>query len=262
MRTEDVTPLYRRVVFTSDSFDEGFPIRHFAVSDHVKLFFPHPQTGVLVFPQITENGWEYPDGAGDPFFRDYTVRDYDADARELAIDFVLHDHGVAGRWAGRARPGDEIGQLGPRGHVVFPSDYPRYLAAGDATALPAIARLLEEAPEGSRVTAVIEVESAAEQQRLDVAPGVDADIVWVRRDEAVIADGHLSALETAVRDVAIAPGERLFVFVAGEAGMLKPIRRYLRRELGLTKEQVDVDGYWKRGVANLDHHADADDADD
>lgn len=36
---------------------------------------------------------------------------------------------------------------------------------------------------------------------------------------------------------------------------MKPIRRYLRRELGLPKQQVDVDGYWKKGTANLDHHS-------
>ena len=41
---------------------------------------------------------------------------------------------------------------------------------------------------------------------------------------------------------------------AGEANALKPIRRYLRRELGLSKDQVEVDGYWKKGDANLDHH--------
>ena len=27
------------------------------------------------------------------------------------------------------------------------------------------------------------------------------------------------------------------------------------RHLGLGKEQAKVDGYWKRGVAGLDHHA-------
>lgn len=255
-RTERITPRYRRIVFVGADLGADFPVRRFAPTDHVKLFFPHPRTGELALPTITERGWELPQGAGDPIFRDYTVRSFDAAARELAIDFVLHDHGVAGRWAGSAGPGDEIGQLGPRGNVLFPEDYPRYLAAGDETALPAIARFVEEAPRGSRVTAVIEVADPGEEQTLRAADGVELDLRWVHRDRARIGEGHLSALETAVRAAGLAPEERVFAFVAGEANALKPIRRFLRRELGYGKEQVDVDGYWKRGVVNLDHHAD------
>lgn len=51
------------------------------------------------------------------------------------------------------------------------------------------------------------------------------------------------------------PGAGTFFFLAGEATSLIPLRRYLRRELGLPKEQVEVHGYWKRGVVALDHHA-------
>ena len=55
--------------------------------------------------------------------------------------------------------------------------------------------------------------------------------------------------------------EGTLVFLAGEAGSLIPLRRYLRRELGLPKEQVDAHGYWKKGEANLDHHAPLDPSD-
>jgi NADPH-dependent ferric siderophore reductase len=49
--------------------------------------------------------------------------------------------------------------------------------------------------------------------------------------------------------------------MAGEATMLAPLRRYLRRELGLPAEQVSASGYWKRGIVNLDHHAPLDPSD-
>lgn len=42
--------------------------------------------------------------------------------------------------------------------------------------------------------------------------------------------------------------------IAGETNALRPIRRYFRHELGLAKKQLVVDGYWKRGVADFDHH--------
>ncbi|AXK46056.1 siderophore-interacting protein [Brachybacterium saurashtrense] len=255
VRVETITPAYRRIVFTAANLGTEFPFRDFAPTDHVKLFFPDPRTGELVLPVVTDRGWEYPDGSGAPIFRDYTVRAVDPLRSELMIDFVLHDHGTAGRWASRARPGDVLGQLGPRGHVLHPLDYPRYVVAGDETALPAVARFIEEAPAGSHMTAVIEVADAAEEQPLDAADGLDLDLRWVHRDTAPISPAHSSALETALRTVDISPDEYIFVFVAGEATALTPIRRYLRRELGLPKEQVDVDGYWKRGVSNLDHHS-------
>lgn len=254
-RVEEITPRYRRIVFTGDDLAGGFPWVDFAPADHVKLFFPHPETGDLVFPTITEQGWTFPDGSADPLYRDYTVRAYDAEAQELTVDFVVHDHGVAGVWARDARPGAELGVLGPRGNVLFPENFARYIAAGDETALPAIARLIEEAPQGSRVTAVIEVADQNEVQELRLRDGADIEIQWVTRENAPVGEGHLSALETALRKLPIQADESVFVFAAGEATALKPIRRYLRREIGLPKEQVDVDGYWKKGTANLDHHS-------
>jgi NADPH-dependent ferric siderophore reductase len=70
-----------------------------------------------------------------------------------------------------------------------------------------------------------------------------------------VAEGHLSALETALRAWQPPAGrDGLFAFAAGETNSLKPIRRYLRNDVGLSKDQVVVDGYWKRGVGGFDHH--------
>ncbi|QCQ16241.1 siderophore-interacting protein [Microbacterium sp. RG1] len=253
-RVHQLTPRYRRITFRFDDPSTGFPFRLFAPADHIKLFFPDPRTGILVVPVITERGWQVPPDAGAPLFRDYTVRGFDAGTGELTVDFVVHPHGVAGSWAARARPGDQLGQLGPRGHVLFPVRHERYLVAGDETALPVIMRALEEAPVGSRVTAVVEVDDVADEQPLRVRPGVAADIRWVHRGGSAYA----SPLEDAIRAVPLTDAEPAFVFVAGEATSLIPIRRYLRGELRLPQERVEVDGYWKRGIANLDHHAKAD----
>ena len=168
--------------------------------------------------------------------------------RELALDFVVHDHGVAGVWARDAEAGDALVVMGPRANWLLPEDYRHYLAVGDETALPAISRVLEEAPAGTVVTAVVEVADAGEEQELTPAEDVVADLRWVHRDTAEVGTGHLSALETAVRAVPLPEDlTSLFVFAAGETGAMKPIRRYLRREVGLEKDQVAVDGYWKRG---------------
>jgi NADPH-dependent ferric siderophore reductase len=52
-----------------------------------------------------------------------------------------------------------------------------------------------------------------------------------------------------------------FVFAAGEASALVPLRRHLRTALGLAPEQVAISGYWRRGTAGFDHHAPIDPTD-
>ena len=262
-RIEDITPRYRRIVLTGEDLEAGYPFRRFAPLDHVKAYFPDAESGEIVaYRQTAEGGWEVDSDTGHPIRRDYTPRAWDPQARELSLDFVLHDHGVAGRWAQGARVGEALTLMGPRANWLLPEDYPRYLAAGDETALPALARLIEEAPAGAQVTALIEVADAQEEQPLTPAPGVTLDLRWIHRDTAHVGEGDVSAVETAMRALTL-PGDLdgLFVVVAGEATAMKPIRRYLRRELGLPKHQVHVDGYWKRGVADHDHHTTDEDED-
>jgi NADPH-dependent ferric siderophore reductase len=245
VRVEDVTPRYRRVVFGGGDLARGFPIARFAPGDHVKLYFPHPATGVITSYRDAagpgeEQDWEL-DGPGEVVRRDYTPRAFDARAGELTIEFVLHEHGVAGRWAARAEPGDRLVAIGPRAHRLLPDDFRCYLAIGDASAIPSIARVLEEAPDGAVVTAVIEVADARERQPLG---GAGREVRWVGPGE----------LEAAVRTLELPDPAGLFVFAAGEAGLMRPLRRWARHEVGLPKRQVVVDGYWKRGAADFDHH--------
>lgn len=260
-RVEDITPHYRRVVFTGDDLADGFPFARFAPLDHVRAFFPNPRTGELVAYREDADGEWVVDGPGDPIHRDYTVRAWDPDTCELSFEFVLHEHGVAGRWARQARPGDVLVANGPSAHWFLPENYPNYLVAGDETALPMIARVIEEAPAHITVTAVVEIADEHEEQILKGDAALE--LRWVHRDIAPVGADHRSALETALRGLAL-PDDltSLFVVIAGETNSLKPIRRYFRREIGLDKRQLVVDGYWKRGTVSFDHHDVDFDADD
>lgn len=263
-RIEEITPRYRRIIVTGEDLVD-FPWVHFASNDHVKVNFPDPGTGQYIGYHEVEgqDQWERDEGEGEMIFRDYTPRAYDPEARELTLDFVIHTHGVAGLWARDAKVGDRVAVNGPRANWLLPENYGHYLAAGDETAIPAISRLIEEAPEGAKVTAVIEIADKHEEQPLTPGTGVDLDLRWVHRDTAPVSEGHRSALETATRAASLPEDlTDLFAFAAGEAGDIKPIRRWLRREIGLSKKQVVVDGYWKRGTADHDHHTnDFDDED-
>ncbi|WP_017593886.1 siderophore-interacting protein [Nocardiopsis potens] len=240
-----ITPRMVRVVFTGSDL-EGFRTDNH--TDHVKLWFPNEETGEHVLPRV-EN--DRPVNFRDPgaVVRDYTVRAYDAEAGRLVIDFVAHDHGPAGRWAMRARPGDRLGVLGPRGTEHLPSGFGHYLIAADETALPAAARWLEELPRDARVHAFLEVAGPEEEQEIDLPE--HASLTWLHRGDR--EPGTTDLLLRAVEALELPEGD-VFAWAAGEAGVLKPIRR-LFKERGLVKNQsFEVDGYWRRGTVNLDHH--------
>lgn len=247
-RVEDITPRYRRFYLTGADLDDGFPYVRFAPTDHVKVLFPRHDTGALEIPERGERGWIVPPGAPAPVFRDYTVRAWLPETRELVLEFVIHGHGVASAWAAAAAPGDQLGVMGPRGNIVFPENYAWYLLVGDEAALPALGRFVEELPPEAAAHLVVEVEDEREVQELSGA--ADVTVTWVLRSEV-----GRGGLERAVRDLELPVDDDWFAFAGGEVGAIKPVRDYLRLELGLPKERVVVDGYWKRGLADLDHHA-------
>lgn len=213
--------------------------------EHVKLIWPDAD-GTLRLP--VENGvmldWPRPF----PTSREYTVRRYDAAAGELEVDVALHRGGLGSDWALGARPGDRIHVAGPPGGLIVPHVYDRYLLAGDITALPAIARWLEELPRTAAGWAFVEV--ADESEEIALGAPEDVEVRWLHRGGA--APGSTDLLERAVRAVPIPAEERVYVWLAGEAGTLKPLRRWIKHDLRLGPEDSDVTGYWKRGVADFD----------
>ncbi|MBN9684813.1 MULTISPECIES: siderophore-interacting protein [unclassified Corallococcus] len=215
--------------------------------DHVKCFFAKPGVKKPDMPVVGPHGLSMPEGLEKPASRDYTPRRFDPQANELDIDFVLHGEGPASLWAQQAKPGDFMGIGGPRSTHDVADDFDWYLLAGDQSALPAIARRLEELPAGRRAFAFIEVADAAEEQ--PIVSKADVKLTWLHRGSAEA--GTTKHLEDALRAWAQPAGEG-FVFVAGEANSLKPIREHLVNERGLNKSWMRVTGYWKRGVA--EHH--------
>src|SRR5690606_6107546 len=85
---------------------------------------------------------------------------------------------------------------GPRGSFILPATFDWHLLIGDATAIPAIARRLEELPADARVIVIIEVESAADT--LQLASGPAATVHWIYRSEMVHEEPLLSALPKVV----------------------------------------------------------------
>jgi NADPH-dependent ferric siderophore reductase len=222
---------------------EGFESH--SPDEHVKLLWPD-EDGTLRLPVPNGEMLSWPRPV--PVSREYTVRRYDAEAGEIDIDIALHAGGLGSDWAERVQPGERIHVAGPPGGLIVPHAYDRYLLAGDITALPAIARWLEELPRTAAGWAFIEVADPSEEIELD-APE-DVEVRWLHRGD--VAPGHSDLVERAVRAVPIPEGDRVYVWLAGEATTLKPLRRWIKNDLGLGPEDSDVTGYWKRGVADFD----------
>ncbi|MFD4987687.1 siderophore-interacting protein [Streptomyces sp. NPDC058374] len=205
--------------------------------DHVKLVFPDPD-GTLR-PPVPAPGqmlsWPRPH----PLSRVYTVRRHDPAARQLDLDFVVHEGGHASGWAVSVPLGERITVAGPPGAKSFPHTYDHYVFAVDATGLPAVARWLEESPVTTSARVVVETDEECEHDYpLADRPGVEV----IRLTRA----GGPSRLADTVRELPARPG-RTFLFAAGESGDIKPLRAWSRGRC-----EALFTGYWKRGVAGLE----------
>jgi NADPH-dependent ferric siderophore reductase len=213
--------------------------------EHVRLVFPD-EHGELRLPERDGAVLRWPRPL--PVSREYTVRRHDAAAGELDVDVVLHEGGVASGWAARVGVGARIWVAGPPGGFVLPTAYDRYLFVGDITALPQIARWLEWLPADAAGWALLEVTDATEEIELTAPVGVE--VRWVHRGP--VPPGTGDALERAAEQVPVPAGERVFAWIAGEAGAIRPLRAWARDGLGLPAADRMITGYWKRGVADFD----------
>eukprot|EP01132_Coremiostelium_polycephalum_P018920 gene18920-22528_t len=228
LRVVDITPRMRRITLGGPEL-AGFI--SLGSDDHIKLLFPQnaAEQAALDSPDFNLRG----DGP-QPAMRDYTPRRYDLDIGELDIDFVLHGDGPASTWAEQAKVGQHLHIGGPRGSMIVPDIFDSYLLIGDETAIPAIARRLDELPAGRKVLAVIEIANAAEQQPL--ASAAEVEVIWVVR-------GQEDLLET-VQNLTL-PGGSLYSFVATESKLSRQVRRVLLDTHNVNEAFLKAVGYWQ-----------------
>ncbi len=150
-RTQQVTPLMRRITFGGEGLSD------FETSGS-------PDERVLVrFP------------LDPPHARSYTVRRWQPSKNELEIDFVLHGHGGAALWAATAQPGETVHLSTASGWFTPPAGCDWLLMVADHAALPAIGRILEEAPDGLPIHVIAQVPRRANSRRSRRAPTLTTD---------------------------------------------------------------------------------------
>lgn len=242
-RNVRIAPRFRRITVGGDALagfaDAALP------ADAFKAFLPAPGERRPVLPIRNDNGQlRYPDGATPPPIRAYTVRRFDHDALELDLDVVLHDASPSTTWANDAAPGDEIAVIGPRHDFYASPEADWHLIAGDETAVPAIAAILESLTPGTRARVLVEVDGPDDELPLRVRPGIT--VRWLHR--AGQPAGTTSHLADAVRDLDWQPGT-VQAWVAAEAAAARAVRRHLR-ERGVPPETTQACAYWRHGLDN------------
>ncbi|WP_018639625.1 siderophore-interacting protein [Parafrankia elaeagni] len=245
----DLTPGMRRITLAGAQLGAFTSANGFAqpafdstgFDDYIRLAFAYPGESEPVLPVQTATGLDLP---RDPrrLSRAYSVRRWAPATGELDIDFVRHGIGVGTTWAHRAQVGDRVHFSGPASSRTLPQDADWLLVAGDDTAIPAIGRLLDELPEGTRAQVFIEVAEKEHRQELRALPGVE--VTWLVRDGA--AAGTTAHLVDAVRNCGWWEG-RPFAWLAGEQTAVRDLRRHLVEDRAVPKEDIDFTGYWRRG---------------
>ena len=284
-RVARLSPNFLRVTFTGEALarfaDNGWDQR-------IKLIPPLPASGHDHLP-LTEDWYTQwralPEEQRNPI-RTYTVRQVRAAEHEVDVDMVLHGvNGPASRWAVAAGPGSTMVILGPNadypggaGGIDFhpPAGTRRLLLVGDETAVPAIASILSRLPADTVGEALLEVPEAAD--RLDLAAPAGVTVTWLGRDgephgaklvpavravaPRLLGDCRPSAAPAYLEDVDIDEGllwevpeetsgapEGFYAWLAGEAGVIKTLRRHLVSECGVDRRAVAFMGYWRLGRA-------------
>lgn len=249
LRITDVTPGMRRITlggpglaphhapngmevgaFRSDGFDDEF-----------KIFLRHPDAEAPVVPEQRDGTLNWPRENPHLVFRTYTARRWDAQAGELDFDLVMHGVGAATSWARQVKVGDYLDIAGPKSSAGHPRGAQWVLAIADESALPAVGRWLEEWPTGCEGHFLIEIERDEHRQDLPIPPGVN--ITWLSHEGA--AAGTTTLLFDALQKLEWPEDKKVYAWAAGEAITLVPIRRWLKKEKGLPREQMEVTGYWR-----------------
>ena len=178
----------------------------------------------------------------------YTLRHWRPEAHEIDMLFVLHgDSGPASAWAADARPGDPVALWGPRTAYDPPPGTDWYLLVADETGLPAVAGILESLPAGTVARVFAEVDNPDERQALPTPRRSRSPGCYRGRRRG----GHDDAARRRRAGHAVA-GRCPYAWGGGESRTMTAVRKYVRHEIGLSREQVSLVAYWRHATHAAD----------
>ncbi|MCW2555094.1 MAG: hypothetical protein JWR78_4875 [Mycobacterium sp.] len=203
-----------------------------------RVVFDVPALGDLKLPSAGDAalGIYFPDA---PDGRNYSVRRRGPGQDQITCDFVLHQRGVASDWARRARVGDQVVLDHARSWYRPEPATDWQLLIADLSGLPALARILEELPDGADASVIVEVADPADLHYLPARS--EFSMVTTVGTGNGCAPSRLSELAQAHTH----PDGRGYCWFAGEAQATREVRKHLRGDHGWVADQYDIVGYWR-----------------
>jgi len=205
---------------------------------HVKLMCPAAAGRTPVWPSSASNGLTlWPEGEDELHVRYYTIKSLDLDAGTIDVDIVRHRGGIIAEWAQAAVTGDEIGLMGPAGGER-PDNVKTVLLAGDQTALPALARYLEDlAPD---VSGHVIGEAQSLEDLKAYLPETSLNL------HAIAGDDFAQSIVGTARELGTASPPQ-FAWFAGEHEAAQNMRKLFKTAFKLQKGDQFAITYWRRG---------------
>jgi len=242
VRSKQISPHFVRVTVGGEQLDA---LEHRGRDHWFRLFLPHEDgaTSFALPNRLDMMGYlrylRMPK-ATRPHLRNYTVREFRPQDRELDIDFVVHGtEGVAGPWALRTEPGDRVALIDQGcGYDAIPG-VTAHLLAADESGLPAVAGILRDLPRDATGAAYLEIPHADDAQDTDAPDGVD--VHWLVRPHDA-RPGSVALAEVMAHDLPAGP---LSAYVVGEQKLPTTVRRWLTGEKGVPKANVTCQAYWR-----------------
>ncbi|WP_062078028.1 siderophore-interacting protein [Demequina globuliformis] len=218
----ELTPNLRRVTLAGDSLSAwestGQP------DEFVHIHIPDADSA---------EGWE----DDHDIARHYTIRRWDKAAQTIVVDIVTHGHGRGSTWARTCQPGDVVAISAPHGYYGAPEHSTKRLLLADATGLPAVARILEEASPEETFQVIVELLDEAD--KIALPSPADVDVQW-------LIAGNGRALSELVPTMATLDelSDDTYIWVACETKASREARKHVRTYWMRHHTLYRIVGYW------------------
>lgn len=242
IKIENLSPTFRKITFQSDELKDFITA---SPDDHIKVFFPNPETGHYTIPALGEKGLQWNPEEPEPIMRDYTPINYNPQTQTLELIFFLRDHGPAAMWVKQAELGQELFIAGPRGSFVVSYDFDWFMFFVDEAGLPSVYRRLQEMPKTSKGWIFASITSSAHHS-LDlqsVCPP-EMHIQWIANNNTLGSSEPFIENLTQLN----APQGRGFVWIKTESLAAMQIRSFILKQNLTEVEWIKTSGYWKKQV--------------
>ncbi|SCC23521.1 NADPH-dependent ferric siderophore reductase, contains FAD-binding and SIP domains [Gilliamella bombicola] len=235
---EKISPSFIRVQFSSN---KPINVNPLWICPYLKLLFPDPLTGEIIFPKLDNNNKIVIGDKVRQLVRSYSVREFDRITNQFFVDFAIHDSGLASVWSQNAKIGDQIGLIGAASKLQFTDDC--LVLVGDISSVPAICYTLEHLPKKQKAFAFIQV-----NDKNDIVPLVDGENIevnWFVQDESnphQLVDGVMSA--------DLSEHDKLLFWGGMECSLARLVRQAVKEKYShLSPDAFHITSYWREGFA-------------